>query len=241
MQCQQTLLEKGWECRMALIKSDLDKIDVGYSFFTLMILLLLLDLTGLAIVVYYPKFTDVLSSFLLSLIGVFIAVFFINFSAGRSKQRFRKEYLIKLSPILKRNFYYLYIDLKRLVYFEENHPYLKSGRKSYKLFLENSKDLQLKKENIQYFCEGKTDYKWLFNTYRDRFFMVIAMNSNSLPPNLALNISEIVERLDSLVLQITLVKGGLLNEGLILKNIKAIFKHFRIIDKNDLKLDLDKD
>ena len=218
---------------MSLIKSDFDEIEIWNSSYALYVIGIFAFIVGI-LVLEFPLLSNLLTAILSSLIGVFVAVFFINYLTSKNKQNFRKRYLIKVAPILKRNLTLLYIDLGKLVNIKgKTCTYFGRKKENYKSFLENTENFTLNEEKLEWYY-AKLNYEWLFDTYRDRLFRFVSINSHFLPPNLVLNISEIIERLDSLVLQMKLK-----NSDLVLKNTKAIFGHFNIIDENNLKLCLD--
>ena len=155
------------------------------------------------------------------IIWSFDSYFFINFNSAKQKKKFKEEYLIKVKPIIKRLFYYIFIDLEHLVKFPHNGVQIHN----YSDFLNQSDKLII---NSDYLKDplNHIDYNILFLRYKNKLIDFVSMNSNNLPHNLVLNITEIVERIDSLALWLKLNKDN----KRILKNIIKIFKHMKIID-----------
>lgn len=209
---------------MSIIKSDLDKKEYENSLLALIVVGIIVGICTIISLELHP--TKVfMQSITASLAGVFLAVYFINYRITIDKQKFKKLYISKFSPILKRIFMYMYISLKHVINFEKGGI----SSEDYKTVLNRHNELVLDKKGLNRFELDK-----VFESYKENLIHQTSINSRFLPENLVLNISEIIERLDSFILQIRLN-----DNELILKNIKAIFKHLKVIDDMHIKLDLD--
>ncbi|MDA3836358.1 MAG: hypothetical protein PF542_01935 [Nanoarchaeota archaeon] len=215
---------------MSFIKSGLDEIEINNSKSTLIIIASLLFISYI-IGLKFLEWKIFMQAIYSSLFGVFIAILFINYNSSRQKKKFKKKYLIKFSPILKRLFTYIYIDLEHLVNFSERGI----RANNYEDIFEKIDKLVLNDEYLDYY-KKKIDSNKLFIGYKTKLVDLTSLNVNHLSHNLILNISEIIERLNSLALYIELK-----DDERTLKNIKAIFKHLKIIDKEIFKLNLDGD
>lgn len=214
---------------MTLFKPSLDEIEPNGAFWTLWLIGILSCFVAL-IAVTFNSLNSFMQSLFSSLIGVLIAVYFINYRVSNNQKKHKEEYLHHLYPVLRRLFLYLFIDLSKIVTLNGK----RFTSSNYKEALENSNRLVLEEERLEWF-KTSINYKYLFGTYQRMLINQTTIHSNFLPENLTLNISEIIERVDSLMLQMKLE-----DRPLVLKNIAAIFRNMYLIDKYSFGLNFNK-
>ncbi|MBT5022174.1 hypothetical protein HOK51_03410 [Candidatus Woesearchaeota archaeon] len=215
----------------------LENIEIENHSLAIIVLAIIMVLAALASS-YFFELINFAISIMSSLLGVFLTILFVNYLTTREAITFKERYLKKLKPTFNRNFFSLFIDISKFVkfknrksYFEEKSFEVESDRRFFDLLLNKFDDLAMDNRTMRKAFDNYEDYEFIFRTYKDRLVCFTQINSTFLPPNFVLHMSRMVERLDSLILQIKIK-----DKQLVFKNIKAILNHLNIIDKDHFQI-----